>query len=134
MSEEKKLLKNDPFDFGMANSSYKSRGGKGGTTLGDFNSSPGNIMYYQVHTSGEEKGELIMDKKTNKPRISGYAQGLIDQGFDIKPGAANEHGVFIFFKNKEDGLLAKKDFWKDAKTWGGYKNLTVDKGPLISYI
>ena len=130
MSEEKKLLKNDPFDFGMANSSYKSRGGKGGTTLGDFNSNPGNIMYYQVHTSGEEKGELIMDKKTNKPRISGYAQGLIDQGFDIKPGAANEHGVFIFFKNKEDGLLAKKDFWKDAKTWGGYKNLTVDKALL----
>ena len=62
-----------------------------GISFAAFNNNPGNIMYYQVALGS---GKILRDK-SGKPKISSYAQHLINKGFKIKPGAANEHGVFI---------------------------------------
>ena len=82
-------------------------------------------MYYQVHTRGPKEGQIIM--KNGKPKISSYAQSLINDGFDIKPGAANHHGVMISFKSDEDGLKAKQQWWSITKDWKAYKGKTIDE-------
>ena len=147
MSEEKeKVIKTDPFDYGMIGSSYKERQAAGGISLADYNNNPGNIMYHTVYPDKkkgkgwtEEKpvmvdhpraGQIVM--KNGKPVVSDYAKGLIKKGYDIKPGAANKHGVMIFFNNKTDGLNAKKDWWNVTKSWKTYKDLTVDDA-LMKY-
>ena len=84
------------------------------------NNNPGNIMYYQVHNG----------KQSTTP--SGYAQYLIDQGYDIEPGSKNNHGQFIKFNNLDDGMAAKLNFWPfiaSSKTYGGQPvdGMTLDE-------
>ena len=71
-----------------------SEGRQPDSTLAQYNNNPGNIMYYQIDF---DSGEIQMDKDGN-PRVSDYAQNLIDQGFEIEPGAANDHGVLLSLK------------------------------------
>ena len=124
MAENEIKLKNDPFNYGMPGSS-KAEGRN--VSLAEFNKNPGNIMYYQVDSGGELKmGD------DGKPKISSYAQGLIDDGFEIQPGAANGHGVMISFNSLEDGLEAKKQWWSRTKNWKAYKGKTVDQA-LMTY-
>ena len=147
MSEEKeKVIKTDPFDYGMIGSSYEERQASGGASLADYNNNPGNIMYHTVYPDTRrgkgwteenpvmvdhpKAGQIVM--KNGKPVVSDYAKGLIKKGYDIKPGAANKHGVMIYFKDKKDGLNAKKDWWNVTKSWSTYKDLTVDDA-LLKY-
>jgi len=118
-----KTSKNSPFYHG-------SKDYEIGSGLASFNNNPGNIMYYQVHTTGPKQGQIIM--KGGKPKISGYAQNLIDKGFKIEPGAANNHGVFIKFENPADGLRAKSMWWNTVKDWQAYKGKTLDEA-LLAY-
>jgi len=127
MPPKDNISKTNPLYWGMKSSSKADRKG---VTLAEFNKNPGNIMYYQVHTSGSKKGQIIM--KDGKPRITSYAQGLIDDGYDIQPGAANWHGVLIHFASDEDGLKAKKEWWQRTKNWRAYKGKTVDEA-LMTY-
>ena len=127
MPSKDNISKTDPLYWGMKGSSKADRKG---VTLAEFNKNPGNIMYYQVHTSGSKKGQIIM--KDGKPRITSYAQGLIDDGYEIQPGAANYHGVLIHFASDEDGLKAKKEWWQRTKNWSAYKGKTVDEA-LMAY-
>ena len=136
-----KELENSPFKYGAPDSSYEDRGGEGGVSLSAFNKNPGNIMYYQVHPDkirGEghtkekpvyiknpKAGQLIM--RDGKPKISSYAKSLIDDGYDIKPGAANVHGVMISFASDEDGLQAKREWWNRTKNWSAYKGKTINQ-------
>jgi hypothetical protein len=122
MAENQQFDITSPFYYGMPGSSKAERGD---ISLAEFNKNPGNIMYYQVHTSGDKEGQIIMDG--DKPRISSYAQSLIDDGFNIKPGAANVHGVMIHFETDEDGLKAKQQWWNRTKNWQAYKGKTVDE-------
>ena len=136
-----------PYSYGMPGSSLDERNAAGGISLADFNNNPGNIMYYTVHPDKirgkgwtEENPIMIENPRAGQirrnsdgdPIVSDYAKGLISKGYDIKPGAANKHGVMIFFNNKEDGLNAKKDWWNVTKSWKTYKDLTVDEA-LMKY-
>ena len=105
-----------------------SEGRQPDSTLAQYNNNPGNIMYYQIDF---DSGEIQMDKDGN-PRVSDYAQNLIDQGFEIEPGAANDHGVFIKFKDNADGVRAKSMWWNTVKDWKTYKGLTLDEA-LLKY-
>jgi hypothetical protein len=107
-----------------------SEGRQPDSTLAQYNNNPGNIMYYQIDF---DSGEIQMDKDGN-PRVSDYAQNLIDQGFEIEPGAANDHGVFIKFKDNADGVRAKSMWWNTVKDWKTYKGLTLDEAFLYLLI
>ena len=136
-----------PFSYGMSGSSYAERQAAGGISLAEYNNNPGNIMYHTVYPEKKrgkgwteenpimidhpKAGQIVMGSD-GKPKVSDYAKGLIRKGYDIKPGAANEHGVMIFFNDKTDGLNAKKDWWNVTKSWKTYKDLTVNEA-LMKY-